>query len=177
MNPKTALKAFEHEILIRRVVSRFVQAMEFDTPEAMKAYLKAHPGADKSNHSVKKQDGEKGGGDEGGKADVRGIPTSMTFGKMPKKDDFEKYVRNAIDPDTDEPYWPEGKPYRMTLQGKDSEVADNADLPDQFGTPEEAYEGVKKLMEYADSEEDDNLRETAESLASSIMGTCGFEWV
>ena len=59
MNP---LKAFEHELLIRRVASRYVGAMEHATPEAMKKYLKEHPGADKSNHKVKKQDGEKGGG-------------------------------------------------------------------------------------------------------------------
>ncbi|MFA6234138.1 MAG: hypothetical protein WC824_08130, partial [Bacteroidota bacterium] len=28
-------------------------AMEFDTPEALKKYLDEHPGADRSNHTVK----------------------------------------------------------------------------------------------------------------------------
>lgn len=32
------------------------EAMEFDTQEAMEKYLKEHPDADKSNHSVKKKD-------------------------------------------------------------------------------------------------------------------------
>lgn len=177
MNQKTALESFQHELLVRRVASRFVEAMEHDSPEALKKYLKDHPNADPKNHTVKKHDEEKGGDDEGGKADVSDVKTSMTFGQMPKKEDFDRYVRNAIDPETDEPYWPKDKPYSMSLRGDDATVASNADLPDEFETPEDAYEGVKKLMDYADGEEDDDLREAAESLASSIMGTLGFEWV
>jgi len=44
------------------------QAMEFSSPEALKEYLKEHPGADKSKHTVTK--GEEGGG--GGKKDDEG---------------------------------------------------------------------------------------------------------
>ena len=32
-------------------------AFEFDTPEALQKYLQEHPGADKTNHWVKKQEG------------------------------------------------------------------------------------------------------------------------
>ena len=41
-----------------RVLSRFLAriGMEFATPEALKEYLKEHPGADPKNHSVKKQE-------------------------------------------------------------------------------------------------------------------------
>ena len=60
MTPKTALAAFTHELMIRRVASRFVEAMEHDSPEALKQYLKDHPNADKSKHKVKKD--EEGGG-------------------------------------------------------------------------------------------------------------------
>lgn len=57
--------------LIARILSRM--AMEHATPEAMKKYLDAHPKADKGNHSVKKNDGEKkdsgkGSEDSGSKA-------------------------------------------------------------------------------------------------------------
>lgn len=37
-----------------RVAARFQQAMEFDSPEALKKYLHDHPDADKSKHTVKK---------------------------------------------------------------------------------------------------------------------------
>ena len=40
--------------------------MDFDTPEAMQKYLKGHPGADKSNHHVKKQEAAPAGDDGGG---------------------------------------------------------------------------------------------------------------
>jgi hypothetical protein len=40
--------------------------MEHSSPEALKKYLQDHPAADKSKHTVKKEDG--GGGGEGGKA-------------------------------------------------------------------------------------------------------------
>lgn len=46
-------KEFETALLVNRVASRF--AMEFDTDEALRDYLKEHPGADRSQHSVKKQ--------------------------------------------------------------------------------------------------------------------------
>lgn len=44
-----------------RVVATFLarQAMEFATPEALKEYLKQHPNADKSRHTVKKPEAEK----------------------------------------------------------------------------------------------------------------------
>lgn len=53
--------------LIERVASRYMQAMEFDSPEALKEYLKAHPGADKSKHTVKKHDKEEHGASPGHK--------------------------------------------------------------------------------------------------------------
>ena len=67
------------------IVARYLEAsekvaMEFDTPEAMKKYLKEHPGADKTNHSIKKQDkpseGE-GTETEAGKSKARYSPSSQ----------------------------------------------------------------------------------------------------
>jgi hypothetical protein len=37
--------------MAKRVVARFMGAMEHDSPEALKAYLKDHPDADKSKHA------------------------------------------------------------------------------------------------------------------------------
>jgi len=37
-------------------IARDLTSMEFDSPEAMKRYLKEHPDADKSKHTVKKQE-------------------------------------------------------------------------------------------------------------------------
>jgi hypothetical protein len=48
------VKEFEHALLVNRVASRYCQAMEFPTEEALKKYLKEHPDADKSKHTVKK---------------------------------------------------------------------------------------------------------------------------
>lgn len=58
------LTEFKNAVIARNVVARVLEATEFDSPEALKKYLHDHPGADKSNHSVKKE--EKG---EGGKED------------------------------------------------------------------------------------------------------------
>jgi hypothetical protein len=49
-------------------VARLLVGMEFDTQEALDAYLKEHPDADKSNHWVKK---------DGGKASWRSSPASQ----------------------------------------------------------------------------------------------------
>lgn len=53
--PKEAsvVVAFEEALAVRF-------AMEHDSPEALKKYLQEHPGADKSNHTVKKKDAPKG---------------------------------------------------------------------------------------------------------------------
>jgi len=48
----TIVRDFELALLVDRVVNRF--AMEHDSPDALKEYLKEHPGADRKNHKVKK---------------------------------------------------------------------------------------------------------------------------
>ena len=42
--------------LTLRVAYRYLRAMEFATPEALQSYLEDHPRADKSRHTVKKQE-------------------------------------------------------------------------------------------------------------------------
>ena len=71
MTAKTALESFEQTLRVRRVAGRFMEAMEFNTPEAMKEYLKDHPNADPKKHSVKKKD--EGGAKSKGEANVRGV--------------------------------------------------------------------------------------------------------
>jgi len=55
----TSLEAFKTSLMAQRVASRF--ATEFPSEEALKDYLHEHPGADKSKHTVKKDDGEEKG--------------------------------------------------------------------------------------------------------------------
>lgn len=52
----SSLKEFQDAVIVRSVVARVIQAIEFDSPEALKKYLHDHPDADKSKHSVKKKD-------------------------------------------------------------------------------------------------------------------------
>lgn len=54
------------EALALRVAARHQLAMEFPNSEALKEYLKKHPQADKSNHTVKKPDAESKPKDEQG---------------------------------------------------------------------------------------------------------------
>lgn len=105
MTPRTALDAFKHEILVRRVASRFMEAMEHDSPEALKKYLHDHPGADKSKHTVKKKDDDKGGGEKelgGGEAkkpakkrhpDVHAVMKQHDL-KDEDADELEKFKKN-----------------------------------------------------------------------------------
>lgn len=53
MDPR---EAFELALLTGRVSNRF--AMEHDSPAALAKYLKTRPGADRSKHKVKKQQGK-----------------------------------------------------------------------------------------------------------------------
>jgi len=63
-------------------------AMEFDTEDALKKYLDEHPGADKTKHTVKKDDGGKNPEEKSEKKEPEekepdeGIPPP---GKLPKK--------------------------------------------------------------------------------------------
>ena len=47
--------AHEHPEMREHLLPLLKQAMEFPTQDALDTYLKAHPGADKSNHSVAKE--------------------------------------------------------------------------------------------------------------------------
>jgi hypothetical protein len=46
------LRDFQQALLVRRVVARHVEGKEFTSPEALAEYMKKHPGADKSKHTV-----------------------------------------------------------------------------------------------------------------------------
>lgn len=59
--------AHSNESLRPHLLPLLKEAMDFDTPEALAKYLKDHPGADKSNHHVKKQEAAPAGDDGHGK--------------------------------------------------------------------------------------------------------------
>lgn len=65
--PRNAATEFQHALTVRNVAARFIEASskeatEFPTQEALDTYLKAHPGADKSKHTVKKTEKAEGDG-------------------------------------------------------------------------------------------------------------------
>jgi len=49
-----SLNRFRSSLLSRKVVARYIEALEFSTPEALKKYLQKHPKADPHKHTVRK---------------------------------------------------------------------------------------------------------------------------
>lgn len=46
------LREFQNAVIVRNVVARVTTAKEFTSPEALAEYMKSHPKADKSKHTV-----------------------------------------------------------------------------------------------------------------------------
>lgn len=81
-------------IVARYHVAMAKVAMEFPTEEARATYLKEHPGADKSKHTVKKDEGGDKGG-EGGKS-----TKSETFKPTRYQRDLGNRMQEWQGPDT-----------------------------------------------------------------------------
>lgn len=66
------------------------EAMEFPTQEALEAYLKEHPGADKSKHKVKKPDGR-------GPSKIRNVDTDADghYVKKLRHPGTDKFVKTV----------------------------------------------------------------------------------
>jgi hypothetical protein len=117
---------------------------------------------------------------------------SMTYGELPPFPKFKHDVSTRIDPEGDgtKVYWPPGTLYPMELVD-DDEVA----LAEGFGALEEftperrrtgrhsgvrGYKGdettIYDFVTYLSGEWSDG-NEKAGDLASSIMGTLGYEWI
>lgn len=58
--------AYENPSLRSSVLPLVKSAMEHNSPEALKQYLKDHPNADKKNHSLKSKEKSENGGEKGG---------------------------------------------------------------------------------------------------------------
>ena len=99
-------------------------AMEFDSQEALEKYLKDHPKADKSKHTVKKNDGGKK--DKGkGKKDIQFEVDDATLEKRRPaiSDDLKSYGLDA-DPEDLKPEHREAiKEYKLEVVGKDAAQA------------------------------------------------------
>ncbi len=96
---RTPAAEFQHALTARSVVARFVGAMdevamEFDTPEAMEKYLQDHPGADKSNHRVKKHKDQ----EEDQEPDTRPMPDLPVGSKQTFRDDktYDKCLKRSV---------------------------------------------------------------------------------
>jgi hypothetical protein len=77
-----------------KLAFEMVLAMEHDSPEALKEYLKEHPNADKSNHTVKKQDesAKKQDEKEGGKSSIKDLKPN---GSRDERGDYTKALSDA----------------------------------------------------------------------------------
>lgn len=124
---------------------------------------------------------------------------SMTWGTLPEFPAFKAYVEAARDEDDEPVIGPPGNVYHMELVGRDKESAKLA-LKTLFSTRTpvafEQFEGEhgKFGLRFLDlvslhkfilalltinemQEQDDDSGEGPGDLASSIMGTLGYEWI
>lgn len=100
-------------------------AMEFKTKEELAKYLKDHPNADKSKHTIKekKEDGGKkdeGKKDEGGKTPEKGV--SGVGPKLKPEEAEKKLEKLKVDPDIKQKLKDE---YKLDIIGDDLEQAAN----------------------------------------------------
>ena len=118
---------------------------------------------------------------------------SLTYGQLPSFEDFKRHIHTAINPETDEPYWPEGTTYPMELvSAREIELAKEFGGLDDFRTERHrtgrntratGFRGDEKqiydFLVFLMSQEDayDGEEDSPGSLASSIMTTLGYEWV
>lgn len=116
-----------------------------------------------------------------------GHAESMSFGVLPSFAAFSAHIHSE-DPDEGRPYLAPGAKYPMELTGDDQRVAVKLKLKPSgtgdYGKPryeltaKQLYAAIKKMSAMFDSDmADEELREAAGSLASSIMGTLGYEWI
>lgn len=106
-----ALREFKNAVQVRKVVAKFKSAKEFTSPDALSEYLKEHPKADKSKHTVVDEDTAKLKKDlkdyqkiEKGQSDAR------------NKRDKRKDEKSKKDLDKWKSDFPEGS---LNLKGKD----------------------------------------------------------
>lgn len=137
--------------------------MEFDTEEALKTYLRIHPGADPANHSVKKK--TEGGGEakEDDQPRQKSLKKKLTdfFKRTPKtKDEWEdklekmeqsaRYFRNTQDELWRNPEWAD----KLDEERKEFE-ADYAEWKKTHkddGSKKEASDHLRAFAERAASE-------------------------
>ncbi len=114
---------------------------------------------------------------------------SMTYGTLPSFEEFLHDVHTRIDPETDEPYWPEGTTYPMELvSSREIGLAQDFGGLDSFsgryahkagfrGDERQIYDFLVFLIDRWDEQGFDDDGEGPGDLASSIMYTLGYEWI
>lgn len=125
-----------------------------------------------------------------GTHDVRaGRKHSMSYGELPTFEQFEEDIRRPDPNNNDHPYWPEFTRFPMELvSAREIELAERYGLPEfraerhrtgrntrvrGFNADErEMYGFLEYLVEQMNDGDDE-----AGNLASSIMGTLGYEWI
>jgi len=116
-----------------------------------------------------------------------GRAQSMSFGIVPPFAEFVAHIRSE-DPDEGRPYLAAGQKYPMELTRGDQAIAARIKLkPSGTGdygkmryalTDKQLHSALKKLVALGYSDKvDESTQQDAESLASSIMTTLGYEWI
>jgi hypothetical protein len=141
--------------LVTRVAARFMRATEFPSQEALKEYLHEHPGADPSNHSVKKPGEEKSesGGGEGKKEEPKKPAKERAKELRPKIDAVYDDLKKAKN-DFQNPYGKDGK-------SKSDET--------KKGEAHDIFKKVAPKLKGAFDEIDSMLKELPEGKASKYV--------
>ena len=129
------------------------QAMEFDTPEALQKYLKDHPGADKSNHSVKKP---------GGRPKKEKPPSKKEVGEANRRTEVRGKARDAVGEINSDPDFRKGvKQLQRRNLGEEKYAEVVSDLVQQVV---DKMDGYDDLSDDEKSDVEDELHEMIPSM-------------
>ena len=139
MNARTT---FEDALIATRIATRF--AMEHSSPEALKEYLKEHPGADRSNHSVKKSEPTES---------AKSMKDFQDAGSKSKKEHVEGVGSHLA---------PGGV---VPLKKHDPEALAEKHTQDQI---EKSLEAVNARLKHVDGEDAEDFKKTKKTLEKAL---------
>jgi hypothetical protein len=110
---------------------------------------------------------------------------TLTFGVVPPFDEFKHHIESGVN-DEGHRFLSAGSKYPIEASSSDAELFDKLKLvptgvgaygkPKYEFTAKQLHSLLKKLVRKGETTKDDELRESAESMASAIMSTLGYEW-
>ena len=140
-------------------LARELMSMEFDTDEQLKQYLKEHPDADKSKHTVKKKEEDKGESKKTPtKKDVKDVVKKVTekkkeFSQKEKDNNAEEAYEKADElfPEVEETF---GGDYEMAIDS----------MANKNYTPDEMVKEIEDIAGFLADGDEDKAEEALEKL-------------